>query len=80
MASISYKPVIEHNNGLKELVRAWESDSVNTTARLGDNWILYIRRKLNPDRSFGSPEVLTAYERGEEEFNLLDRELLEARL
>ncbi len=72
MVSINY-PIIDHGNGLRELVRTTSPDgrSAYTHARFGDG-ILCIKRPILR-YGFGSPEVLDYYDRGEEGFEDLDK-------
>ncbi|MEK6859999.1 MAG: hypothetical protein AABX54_04255 [Nanoarchaeota archaeon] len=72
------KEIIYHANGLSELVRARGSDGAETIARFGDDYILHIRRF----DTIGQPtsRILNAYKKGEDEYDKLDKELLEAKL
>ena len=74
---IQNQEIIYHGNGLAELVRARGNDGAETITRFGADYILHIRRSSD---CFGRPtsRILNAYQRGEEEFDKLDRELLEA--
>lgn len=72
MVSANYS-VIDHGNGLRELVRTTSVDGrfAYTHARFGDG-ILCIKRPVIGDK-FGSPQVLDYYSRGDEGFEDLDK-------
>lgn len=77
MVSKNYS-IINHGNGLRELVRTTSPDGrlAYTHARFGTDFILCIERSVIGNR-FGLPKVSDCYAKGEEGFDDLDKLLSE---